>query len=201
MVFNQHKLTYVRFLSFSTASWGISSTRTKTLSYSSRGRAWTNATWRWLRWTNGSVSSGIGCGRRRQRCSKKRTCLWVLLRHNSMKQYTHNLIQNPLVCHLVFCKHCSFSFDCYAKKWWTLLLIRAPPSGQIIKKDVCVSLYILKPQIPQHSELAHTNVSYLLCGGKTSNPPPSLSVKGVHSYQSVFHSFIPLSEIAGGDWS
>lgn len=64
---------YVFFLLM--VSWGTDSTRIKTLSCSSRERTWTSATWRWLPWTNGSMSSETDCGRRRQHCSRKKTCL------------------------------------------------------------------------------------------------------------------------------
>lgn len=83
-----------------------------------------------------------------------------------------------------------------------MVLIRAPPSGLIIKA-VCISLHLRKPQMPWHSELTHTHVRHLnvtiFCVGKDLVWPP-------HSKESTpirlfFHSLISLSATAGGDWS
>lgn len=81
-----------------------------------------------------------------------------------------------------------------------MVLIRAPPSGLIIKA-VCISLYLRKPQMPWHPELTHANVRLLnltiFCVGKPSDPLTWRS----QLLSVFFRSLISLSEIAGGDWS
>lgn len=81
-----------------------------------------------------------------------------------------------------------------------MVLIRAPPSGLIIKA-VCIFLYLRKPQMSWHSELTHANVRLLklviLCLGKSSD----LLIWRSQLLSIFFHSLISLSEIAGGDRS
>lgn len=81
-----------------------------------------------------------------------------------------------------------------------MVLIRAPPSGRIIKA-VCISLYLRKPQMPWHSELTHANVRHLnltiFCVGKPRDP----LTQRTQFLFVFFHALISFSEIAGGDWS
>lgn len=70
-----------------------------------------------------------------------------------------------------------------------MVLIRAPPSGLIIKA-VCISLHLRKPQMPWHSEPTHTHVRLLnlaiFCVGRDLVTP---SLEGVNSYPSFFPFF------------
>lgn len=72
-----------------------------------------------------------------------------------------------------------------------MVLIRAPPSGLIIKA-VCISLYLRKPEIPWHSELTHANVRPLNLSSVWENlGTPSL--EGVNSCPSFSSNLCSLS--------
>lgn len=81
-----------------------------------------------------------------------------------------------------------------------IVLIRAPPSGLIIKA-VFIFIYLPKPEMPWHSEFTHANVRILklviLCVGKSSD----LLIWRGQLLSVFFYSLISLSEIAGGKWS